>query len=263
VWQALRNELHPFGVEIVSISLELGDAAESQPFIEAAGHGHIGLLDPTHRMHELFGVVNIPNVVWIDEQGMIVRPAEPGWAGPTQMPADFMARMGEQRELDAKAASPSPGAAAGGAPKPMANIRKIIASGQDREAYPDAIRDWARHGSTSQYAMTPDEVIAASQPRSADASRGAAHFELAVHFWHACDRAAAIHHFNECHRLQPQNWSYKRQAWSLVGRERVTSDIGAFMQNPAAGHEADWPFISSFDADVAVLEAGQYYPKTL
>ena len=30
-------------------------------------------------MDALFGVVNIPNVVWIDEQGMIVRPAEPGW----------------------------------------------------------------------------------------------------------------------------------------------------------------------------------------
>jgi hypothetical protein len=29
---------------------------------------------------------------------------------------------------------------------------------------------------------------------------------------------------NECHRLQPDNWTYKRQAWSLVGRERVEGE---------------------------------------
>ena len=37
-------------------------------------------------MGELFGVVNIPNVVWIDEDGMIVRPAEPGWPPPVDLP---------------------------------------------------------------------------------------------------------------------------------------------------------------------------------
>ena len=33
-----------------------------------------------HQMDALFGVVNIPNIVWIDEAGTIVRPAEPGWS---------------------------------------------------------------------------------------------------------------------------------------------------------------------------------------
>ena len=106
-------------------------------------------------------------------------------------------------------------------------------------------------------------MIAASQPRPPDASLGAAHFELANHLWRAGQRSAAIEHFNECHRLQPDNWTYKRQAWSLVGNERVGGEAGRFAQNPLPGEEADWPFASSFDADVAKLEPGQYYPKTL
>jgi len=77
VWQALRSELHPLGVEIVTVSLELSGPDASRPFIEAAQPEHPSLLDPTHQLDALFGVVNIPNVIWIDEQGVIVRPPEP------------------------------------------------------------------------------------------------------------------------------------------------------------------------------------------
>ena len=48
----------------------------SRSYIEAAAPEHPSLLDPGHVVDALFGVVNIPNVVWIDEQGVIVRPAE-------------------------------------------------------------------------------------------------------------------------------------------------------------------------------------------
>lgn len=258
MWQTLRSELHPLGVEIVTVSLELGSAEESRPFIEAADPQHPSLLDPEHQLDALFGVVNIPNVIWINEDGVIVRPAEPGWPGTTQMPGEFVARMMKQREADASAAPTSDD----GQPKGP-NLMRLLQGGQDRQTYADAIRDWADRGSDSPYAMDPDEVMAASQPRSMDQSRGAAHFELANHFWQAGDRASAIVHFNECHRLQPENWTYKRQAWSLFGRERVPGDVGVFLQNPVAGQEADWPFVSSFDADVARLEPGQYYPKTI
>lgn len=250
----LRNELHPLGVEVVTVSLELSDPEASRPFIEAARPEHPSLLDPEHQMDALFGVVNIPNVIWIDEQGMIVRPAEPGWPGPTEMPESFRKRMAERAEQEAEAGQEG---------KPRPNLMKLIRSGQDRDAYPDAIRDWARAGAASRCAMTPDQVIAASQPRPMERSLGAAHFELANHFWRAGQRDAAIHHFNECHRLQPENWTYKRQAWSLVGHERVGGEMGRFAQNPLPGEEAEWPFISSFDADVMNLEEGQYYPKTM
>ena len=141
--------------------------------------------------------------------------------------------------------------------------RNVIASGQDRDAYPDAIRDWVEKGPDSRFALTPAEVVARSQPRDVGVSAAAAHFELANELWRADDRESAFEHFNESHRLQPANWTYKRQAWSLVGNERVGGERGRFAQGPLPGEEAAWPFESDFVADVMKLDSGQYYPKTL
>ena len=75
---------------------------------------------------------------------------------------------------------------------------------------------------------------------------------------------AAISHFNEAHRLQPENWTYKRQAWSLIGYEQAGDDeLGRFTQSPPPGREDEWPFDSDFHRDVAKLGPGEYYPKTM
>jgi hypothetical protein len=111
--------------------------------------------------------------------------------------------------------------------------------------------------------LAPADVVARSQPRSMDESAGAAHFELANHLWRTGARDRAIVHFAECHRLQPHNWTYKRQAWSLVSNERVGGDIGRFVQGPLEGEEDAWPFDSDFRSDVSALGEGMYYPRTL
>jgi len=205
-------------------------------------------------MDALFGVVNIPNVVWIDEQGTIVRPAEPGWPSPRhELPAElFKSRPKTVRAKNA----PTPREAGPGQ-------QAVLTSGQERATYPDAIRDWVHNGADSEFALVPDEVIARSAPRSMEKSAGAAHFELANHLWRMGLREGAISHFTECHRLQPDNWTYKRQAWSLVSNERVGGDIGRFVQGPLEGEEEAWPFDSDFRSDVAMLGEGVYYPKTM
>lgn len=205
-------------------------------------------------MGALFGVVNIPNVVWVDESGTIVRPSEPGWPeGRLSMPDDMLDGWPEL------ASAPNAPAAPEGGPGQW----DVLGSGQDRAAYGDAIRDWVAKGADSEFVMSPSQVVAASQPRSSSESEGAAHFELANQLWQDGDRNAAIAHFNECHRLQPDNWTYKRQAWSLLGRERVGGKYGQFVQMPAKGEEADWPFDSDFMSDVLTTAVGAYYPKTL
>jgi hypothetical protein len=238
---------------VVTVSLELSGPEASRPYIEAARPDHPSLLDPTHRMDSLFGVVNIPSVVWIDEEGVVVRPPEPGWPdGGSHMPADIgesMPRLGR-----ARTAPPKPEGAAGA---------RGMQTGQDRAAYADAIRDWATNGADSAYALSPSEVVARSQPRPREVSEAAAHFELADHLWRAGQRDRAIAHFNACHRLQPDNWTYRRQAYSLVSNERIGGPAGRFAQGPVKGEEDDWPFESDFRSQIALLGEGEYYPKTL
>src|SRR2546421_3946745 len=73
VWQQLRTELHPQGLEIVTVALDLEvDAARS--WIERSGADHPQLVDTAHRLDEMLGIVNVPSALWVDENGMIVRP---------------------------------------------------------------------------------------------------------------------------------------------------------------------------------------------
>ena len=234
----------------------MSDAEASRPFIETAGATHSSLLDPTHQLDALFGVVNIPNVVWIDEAGIIVRPAEPGWPPGDGYP-DWLREYLDERDVEreAKAAELD---------KTDPEMAARVRGGQDRDSYPDAIRDWAANGADSKFVMTPDQVIAGSQGRGPDESLGAAHFELANHLWRAGDSDGAFAHFREAHRLQPDNWTYKRQAWSAVGNEAAGGgELGRFNQGPLPGEEDSWPFEGDFATEAGSTPAGDYYPKTL
>jgi tetratricopeptide (TPR) repeat protein len=240
----------------VTVSLELSDPEASRPFIEAAKPTHPSLLDPKHQLDALFGVVNIPNVIWIDETGMIVRPPEPGWPPGNNYPEWLRAFLDDRDAAAEKKAA----AIEHDNPELAARMR----GGQDRHSYPDAIRDWAHKGAGSSFVMTPAQVLEASADRGVDKSEGAAHFELANHLWTAGDRDGAIEHFNHAHRLQPENWTYKRQAWSLVGNENAGGgELGRFNQGPLPGAEAEWPFVGNFAAEASRTPAGDYYPKTL
>lgn len=73
-WQGLAEELGPEGLDIVSVALddsaeaakEWVDAAEPSPTFPV-------LYDREHLVAELYGITNVPSVVWIDEDDTIVR----------------------------------------------------------------------------------------------------------------------------------------------------------------------------------------------
>ena len=239
MWQELRTDLHPQGLEIVTVGLDTAGPQACRPFIEAANPQHPSLIDQHHKMAELFGVINIPNGVWIDEGGMIVRPAEP--APPPR---------------------PAPPPALDGIDDIPARFIDILTEAMKITTTPDeyhaALRDWVAKGSASEFALTPDEVLARSQPRDAAAARGAAHFELATHLHSNGHHAAAIEHFRAAHRLVPDNFSYKRQAWSL--EPGAEGPLARFWQGPTDDHPEDWPYEGDWLTDVRGFGAENYYP---
>jgi tetratricopeptide (TPR) repeat protein len=225
VWQALRAELHPHGLEIVTVALDTGGVEAARRWIEAAWPEHPSLIDQAHVVDELFGITNVPSGVWIDEHGSIVRPPEPAFPSRPSfldrtLPADAPPRLRTRVEL----------------------ARRIRV---EPDRYVAALRDWVQHGPASRYALGPDEVLRRSRPRPVDEATAAAHFELGQHLYRLGRRELAVEHFRRAHRLQPDNWTYKRQAWSLADPEQGPTDL----------YDSDWV------RDVQRIGPEQYYPR--
>ena len=49
-------------------------AEDARPWIEAAKPTHPSLIDTRHVLADLYNLVNVPTILWIDERGRIVRP---------------------------------------------------------------------------------------------------------------------------------------------------------------------------------------------
>jgi tetratricopeptide (TPR) repeat protein len=200
VWQDLRTELIPQGLEIVTVALDARGRETAGPWIEKAAAEHPSLIDATHVVDALFGIVNVPSGIWIDEEGMIVRPPEP--AHPRR-PA-FL-----DRAVPADAS-----------PAERERIELVKALHVEAERYVAALRNWVQTGPESRYALSGDEVIRRSRPRPIYEATAAAPFALGQALYARGAQAAAIEHFREAHRLQPTNWTYRRDAWSLSGADR-------------------------------------------
>jgi hypothetical protein len=232
-------------------------ADAARPFVERAHPEHPSLIDVGHEVDALFGMVNVPNAVWIDERGIIVRPAEPAWPGERDTPATDPPAALATGTGTAPATPP-----AAEPPLPL-RVEKMLTAVRrskiDRTRYAPAVRDWVAKGVDSRFVLAPDEVIARSQPRGVGEAEGAAHFELGQHLWRLGRRDAARRHFRDAHRLQPDNWTYKRQAWS-VEPSQMPGGMERLWQGPVDGDEEAWPYEGDFLTDVLALDGREYYP---
>lgn len=227
MWQALRSELHPQGVEVVTVALDTGGAEAAGPWIDAANAEHPSLIDAEHRLDELLGVTNVPMGVWIDEDGTLVRPPEVAHPG-TSVLRDMVAKHGIPTE---------------GPPIIAEQLREAGKIRVDPARYGNALRDWAANGAASRHVLSPEEVVERSRPRPPEASQAAAHFELGVHL-RETDVEASREHFRAAHRLDPGNWTYKRQAWVLEDP----------FQGPTEHYDSDWV------TEIRARGAETYYP---
>jgi hypothetical protein len=227
VWQALRTELHP-QVEVVTVALDSGGAEHAGPWIDAAKPEHPSLIDTEHRLGALLGIVNVPTGVWVDEEGVLVRPPEVAHPG-TSVLRDLLAEHGMPKE---------------GPQVIRDQLAEALKIKVRPERYGEALRDWAANGAASPYALSPDEVLDRARPRPPEHSQAAAHFELGVHLHGIGEHDAARGHFRAAHELDPGNWTYKRQAWFFEDP----------FQGPTEHYESDWL------SEVRARGPESYYP---
>ncbi len=236
IWSEVRERLHPKGLEIVTIAMDTGGVEAVQEWIEMARPRHPALIDQAHSMGELFGVVNVPNGIWINEEGFIVRPPEPSWPGRT--PVTELALEDIEKWESVKQLTP----------EHIEILKQVKQMRFETKLYLEMLEDWVELGAESRYALPEEEVIARSQPRSPSVAEAAARYELGQHLHLAGFHEDAVPHWREAHRLQPNNWTYKRQAWSF---EDPT------VQNPKDVYDG------SMLEDLLEIGAINYYPKII
>ena len=197
----------------------------ARPWIELAKPEHPSLIDTAHILGEKLGIVNVPMSAWIDEEGNLVRVGDAAFTRESPIKEMEINDMPEAlREV-------------------LTEAKKIEA---DPAQYMAAVRDWAEKGADSAFALSPAEVIRRSRLRSADEARAAANFEMGQHLYLAGHEDDAVPYWREAHRLQPENWTYKRQAWSIADSNQAATDL----------YEGNWL------KDAKAIGGGQnYYPR--
>ena len=76
VWQPLHDELKDRGFTVIAVALDADEAAVREWATQERLTFPV-LVDRNHLLAELYGFTNVPASVWIDEDGRIVRPADP------------------------------------------------------------------------------------------------------------------------------------------------------------------------------------------
>jgi len=143
------------------------------------------LIDERHTLGDALGIVNVPNAVWIDEDGIIVRPPEA--PGATDA---FRSMNLQTREV----------------PKERAADSRVR-----RQVYIDAVRDWIDRGPASEHVLGPDEVRRRMRGVDPQVSLAAAQFRLGVWLAQHGERDAAQRALEAAVALQPETWRFRRQ----------------------------------------------------
>ena len=203
VWQQLFDSLKPEKFMVVAIAEESRGAEHARQWIEQAKAEYWCLIDTEHRVADLYGMVNVPQAVWIDEAGHIVRPPET--AGST----DHFRQM----DLTTRTLAPALQAARDAA----------------RAAYLDAVRDWVR---TESHALPADAARGRLPQITPEIALAHAHFRLGVWLRRHGNAGEGDAHLTQASRLHPESWIMWRQAADLDEVGKASS--AAFWQRVQA-----------------------------
>ncbi|GAA2002554.1 TlpA disulfide reductase family protein [Catenulispora subtropica] len=78
-WERQHAALSPHGFSVVSVAVDRRPA-DAEPWIREAGATHPALIDADGSVADRYQVLNVPTVVWIDEEGRVARPNDTQFA---------------------------------------------------------------------------------------------------------------------------------------------------------------------------------------
>ncbi len=143
-------------------------------FYDRAGATFTTLIDVRHTVGELYGMVNVPTGVWIDEEGRIVRPPEVAYSKEIEFLGQ---KLGDTR-------------------------------------YVPALRDWVAHGAESRYLMSADRLAQRLAPSDEPRRRAKVLFQMGLHFHRNDNERLANRYWERSQKADPENWNHHRQDWS-------------------------------------------------
>ena len=185
MWQSLYDDYRDRNFVVIAVAMD-NDVEAARPWIDAVRPTYPALIDREHRLAELYDMVNVPQAVWIDEDGRMVRPAENAGAYEGFRAMDLATRTMPD-DVAAKVA-------------------------EAKSTYVAAIRDWIERGADSAHAFTDDQARAHLRSPDADAARAHVLFRLGLYLRQtgSTDEAEAL--LAEASRLHPGSWNIWRQA---------------------------------------------------
>ena len=184
MWQDLYEELKDHGFVVIAVALDSREG-DPLPWIDAASPSYPCLIDRDHRLADLYQMVNVPQAVWIDERGTIVRPTEPAGA------YEGFRRMDRvTREVPADAAR---------------------MTAEAKTTYLNAIRDWVRLGQASGHAVDAERARARAPQPTEEAARAHVFFQLGQHLIRHGQPEEGDRWLAEASHLHPDSWAIWRQ----------------------------------------------------
>ena len=184
MWQSLVDELKDHAFTVVAVALDNADAA--RPWVEAAKATYPCLIDADHHVADLYNIVNVPQAVWIDEAGRIVRPPET--AGSTD---GF-------RAMDRKTFA---------MPEALIAERNRV-----KTLYIGAVRDWVQRGAESVNALDERRAAAKLSAPSDAIAEAHARFRLGRHLVRQGQVDEGQAQIAQATALHPDSWAMWRQA---------------------------------------------------
>ena len=184
MWQALYEELEGHGFMVIAVAMDSREGA-ALPWIEAAHPAYVTLIDRDHRLAELYNMVNVPQAVWIDERGIVVRPTETAGAYEGFRKMDRATRQ---------------------VPEDAAR-----ATAQARTTYVDAIADWVRKGSASEHVFDAERARGHVPRPTDDIARAHLAFRLGQRLMRSGRADEGDRWLAEASRLHPDSWCMWRQ----------------------------------------------------